>query len=453
MGILLLLAVIVSGGIILITSSTSIAISLLFFITLGTGMSYWLSNGNSKDTKNLLNIFYAVYAIYALFSVVGYLDYVEINDFFLFNDQMPFYEFGDILSENASISQIFQDCFIHRIHEENEAAYFVFGVIGFVANTYFDGNSIFLQSLHISFLAMVLNLFLYKIILFHTNRGEALKYTLLFAFFSPLLFYSPWILRDIHIALLFAIGIYIMHTQFSIKRLLLFIPLIVVTLEFRLEMGLFCFFMPVYYIYFRGKKHRNYKLLVASFIFIGIAVSGLALNFLIRSIDETLGSFEGYSNYTEENLGDGLGAMLYELPAGLKQIAITFFSQITPFPAWGKFLVSETIYEYVIAFVEFCGAVFWSCLFLFMAFSFTSSRVRKNLSKENIVVIIIILAFLLGNSSEMNTRRILCIYPLIFIIYLNIRQMLPKRKRMYYSNSSIALYSALSVIYFFVKYA
>ncbi len=244
-----------------------------------------------------------------------------------------------------------------------------------------------------------------------------------------------------------------MHTRFSIKRLLLFIPLIIVTLEFRLEMGLFCFFMPVYYIYFRGKKHKNYKFIFTSLIFIGIAVLGLILNFLMSSISSALGSFEGYSNYTEENLGEGLGAMLYQLPAGVKQLAITLFSQITPFPAWGKFLVSETNYEYVISFVQFCGAIFWSYIFLFMSFSFTNSKVRKKLSKENIVVLIIVLIFLMGNSSEMNTRRILCIYPLIFILYLNIRQMLPNRKRMYYSYSSLALYSALSVVYFFVKYS
>ncbi len=450
---LLILAVLVSTGIAFLTGSTSIAISLLFFMTLGTAISFWLSTGNTKDSQNLVRIFLAVYSIYALFSVIGYLDFKAINDFFLNPDQVDFYGFGNILSKNENFSQIFQECFVLRIHEENEAAYFIFGSIGFIANKYFDGNSILLQSLHVSFLAMILNLFLYRTILFHTHRAQALNYTLLFAFFSPLIFYSPWILRDVHIALLYAMGIYIMHTRFTIKRLLLFIPLIIITLEFRLEMGLFYFFMPVFYIYFRGKHSHNYKILLPSFIFIGIALLGLVLNFLIDSINSALGSFEGYSNYTEENLGEGLGAMLYELPEGLKQIAIVLFSQITPFPAWGKFLVSDTIYEYVISFIECSGAIFWSCIFLFMCFSFANGKIRKQLSKENIVVLIIVLAFLLGNSSEMNTRRILCIYPLIFILYLNIRQMLPNSKRRHYSYSSVAVYSALSLIYFYIKYS
>ncbi|MEH6769286.1 hypothetical protein [Maribacter arcticus] len=451
--LLLMFAVLVSAGIILLTGSTSIASSLLFFVSLGTGISFRLSKGNNKDVQNLIKIFFSAYSIYILFALVSYLDYIKIGDFFLNPDQVYFYEASDSLSKSVSIFQIFHDCFVLRIHEENEGAHFTFGFIAYIAETYFDGNSIFLQSLHISFLAILLNLFLYKIIRFHTSCAKAFKYTLLFAFFSPLFFYSPWILRDIHISFLYTIGIYLMHTQFTIKRLLLFIPLIIITLEFRLEMGLFYFFMPVYYFYFRGKKHRNYKFLAASFIFISIAVSGLLLNFLMSSLNETLKSFEGYSSYTEENLGDGLGAMLYQLPVGIKQLSITVFSQITPFPAWGKFLVSETFYQHIISFVEFCGAIFWSCLFLFIAFGFTNNRVRKNLSKENIVVIIIILAFLLGNSSEMNTRRILCIYPLIFIIYLNIRKMLPKKKLIEYSISSIALYSALSIIYFFVKYS
>ncbi|MBD0778096.1 hypothetical protein HPE56_09855 [Maribacter sp. ANRC-HE7] len=453
MVILILLAVLVSAGVIVLTGSTSIATSLLYFVTLGTGISFWLTKGNRRDRLNLLKIFFSSYVAYVLFSLVSYLDYNAINDFFLFPDQTLFFEVGETLGKGTGLSQIFQDCFILRIHEENEGAYFIFGLIGFVANKYFDGNSILLQSLHVGFMAMILNLFLYKTIRFHTYRSEALKFALLFAFFSPLFFYAPWILRDVHIALLYAIGIYMMHTRFTIKRLLLFIPLIIVTLEFRLEMGLFSFFMPVYYFYFRGKKHRNYKFLLTSFIFVGVAVFGMILNFLVTSIEATLKSFESYSSYTEENLGGGLGAMLYELPVGLKQLAVTFFSQIMPFPAWGKFLVSETSFEYIISLIECCGAIFWSCLFLFMTFAFTNKKVRKHLSKENIVMLVIALVFLLGNSSEMNTRRILCIYPLIFILYLNIRHMLPKRKRMYYSYSSIALYSALSVIYFFIKYS
>ncbi|MEG3658753.1 hypothetical protein V5097_15190 [Arenibacter palladensis] len=453
MVILLLATILVSAGVVLFTGSTSIAISLLFFLSLGTGISFWISKDIKQDTQNLLKILYAVFSVYVLFSVIGYLDYITINDFFLFVDQTHFYEAGDILSKNASIAQIFHDCFVLRIHEENEAAYFIFGIIGFMSNTYFDDNNILLQSLHISFLAMLLNLFLYKTLIYYTDRTQALRYTLLFAFFSPLFFYSPWILRDVHIAFLYAVGIYLMHTRFTITRLLLFIPLIIITFEFRLEMGLFYLVMPLYYIYFRGKQHKHYKLLFTSLIFIGIGVLGLALNFLITSINETLRSFEGYSNYTEENLGDGLGGMLYKLPMGLKQIAITFFSQITPFPAWGKFLDATTIYEYVIAFAEFCGAIFWSYLFLFMCFSFTNKKVRKNLSKENIAILLIALVFIMGNSSEMNTRRILCIYPLIYIVYINIRQWLPFKKQIAYSNSSIALYSALSVIYFFVKYS
>lgn len=450
--ILFLIAVMVSAGVTLYTGSTSIAVSLLLFLSVGTGISFWVSKDNIQDTQNLLKIFFAVFCAYVLFSFVGYLDFKTINGFFLYSDQPHFYEIGDALSKKNSISQIFHDCFVLRIHEENEAAYFVFGLIGYMANTYFDGNNVFLQSLHISFLAVLLNLFLYKTLICYTYRTQALRYTLLFAFFSPLFFYSPWILRDIHIAFLYAVGIYLMHTQFSINRLLLFIPLIIITFEFRLEMGLFYLVMPLYYLFFQGKQYRHYKLLFTSLIFIGIGVLGLALNFLITSINETLRSFEGYSNYTEENLGDGLGAMLYELPMGLKQIAITLFSQITPFPAWGRFLDATTIYEYIIALVECCGAIFWSYLFLFMCFSYTYKKVRKNLSKENIALLLIAIVFIMGNSSEMNIRRILCIYPIIYIIYINIRQRLPNKKQIAYSNSSIALYTALSVIYYFVKY-
>lgn len=452
MVLLICLALITSIGISVLSSSLSVGISLFLFMIFGNQLSHYFSARNRKETRDLLLVFYSVYTVYILFSIVAYLDFLQLGDFFLFPDQNDYYRVGSVLGESNSITQIFYECFVQRIHYEGEGAYFFFGTIAYVANNYFDGNSILLQSLHVSFLAIIINIFVYKILVFHTSRDKAFKSSLIFAFFSPLFFYSPWILRDIHITLLYAIGIYLMHTRFSIKRLLLYIPLIVITLEFRLESGVFFLVLPLFYLYFRGRKYRYFRELFTGLLVVGLIFIGVIINFLSSSLESTLASFQSYSSYTEDNLGDGLGALLYKLPVGLKQLAITLFSQISPFPPWGKFLESTTIYEMVISLVRFCGAVYWSCIFLFLCLSLTMKDIRNRINKENLALFLILFTFLLGNSSEMNIRRILCVYPLIFILYVNIKEMIEMKKRVFISNMAIMIYSLLAVTYFAIKY-
>ncbi len=253
MEILLSLAILISFGITLLTGNPSIGASFLSFLLLGSILSFLLGRNDKAQRNNLLKIFYVTYSTYLLYAGIVYLSYKEINGFFLYPDQQSFYGIGESLSKRSSISQIFYRCFIQRAHLEQEGAYFLFGSIGYIANNYFDGNSVLLQSIYISFLAILSSLFIYKTLVYYVSNKQAFNYTLCFILLSPIFYYSPWILRDVHIAFLFSLGIYLIHTRFSTSRLLLFIPLILITIQFRTETGLFVLFMPFLYLYFQGK--------------------------------------------------------------------------------------------------------------------------------------------------------------------------------------------------------
>lgn len=101
---------------------------------------------------------------------------------FSFLRSRDFYESGNYLSQFTSIKDIFNACFVERIHIETECAYFIFGTISFLANRFLDGNSIFLQSIFVSYFAILTNLFVYKTLSFYVLPKKALKYTLIYSF-------------------------------------------------------------------------------------------------------------------------------------------------------------------------------------------------------------------------------------------------------------------------------
>jgi hypothetical protein len=318
-------------------SSTPLSIFSIgvFILLTGSLLCYLLSKGKQIVEKNLLVIFFLNFTFYLLYAVIVYYSYIEQNDFFLFSDQETFYESGNYLSQFTSIKDIFNACFVERIHIETECAYFIFGTISFLANRFLDGNSIFLQSIFVSYFAILTNLFVYKTLSFYVLPKKALKYTLIYSFLTPIFFYSPWILRDIHIAFLFSIGIYLIHTPFSIKKLLLFIPLIIITAEFRLEHGFFYLVFPLLYILLQGRNHPNYKIIIKFFIIIAIVFSAVIINAILPKLYSIQEGLKRYVMYTEEAINyQGLGHYLYELPFGIKQIAIIIYSQISSFPPW-----------------------------------------------------------------------------------------------------------------------
>ncbi|MDH6312734.1 hypothetical protein M2137_001509 [Parabacteroides sp. PFB2-10] len=447
-----IIAMITAVVISLYSGSTAVMFFLFFFLLAGTILALLLSRGNRKEQSDLLSIFNLGYFVYMTMALIANFAYNEIGSFYKYPDQNHFYEVASALGNSNSISAIFNLCFIDRVHIEQEGFYFLTGSLAYIANCFFDGNSVLFQIVNAAFVALLINLFIYKILLFYTNKTKAFKYTILYMFCSYLLEYAPCVLRDMHIALLFTVGIYIIHLPFSVKRLLFLFIILPVAIELRLETGFFFSVFIFVYIFIKGNNYV-YKntLYVTTFVFIGFALFYFGQNLIVRfgSINKTL---VHYLEYTQDaaNETDGLGKILYALPNGIKQIAITMFSQMHPFPFWAPLSGDKSILQLVCSFPGTIAPLFW----FYVVFS-SFNQLKRSVSNSSLMLIFLLLSFLiflLLNSSNINTRRLVCMYPVLYAFFVQSQFVLTKKEIKNQKLQYVCVYSLLLFLYLVMKF-
>lgn len=440
---------IVTIALFIITQSSSVGVSLLLFLIVGIA-SIIIISPNKQIEKVILNVFFITFSVYLLYASVIFLGY-EYNNFkfYFFPDQGYFYDNSNELINLQSLNDVYKETIIKKIHYENEGAFFVFGSIAYLANTYFDGNSVFLQILYTSFTGVLTIVFVTRTLYYYQEDLIKLKKNaLLFAFFSPLFFYSSFILRDIHICLMYAIALYLIHQKFKFLNIIYLIILFFIVKEFRLENALFLLSFIVFYVF----TNRNSNSLIKKtypFIFItGIAATILTINYLLKDISNSVQSFEMYENYTESKLNDGFGALLYKLPFGIKQIALILNSQLTPLPPWSFINFRHNIFIILSGLVMTIATIFWSILFISSLYSLVIKKAFKKYDYKFIFLLVLFLLFLLLNTSNINVRRLLPMYPILFFLFVSLKQ--AKHFKQILSHSSV-IYISIVSLYIFLK--
>lgn len=146
----------------------TIIVLYLFFILSCFCISYLIFD-TIAQRKIALKIFFLSSFLYFLFSFFAYWAYtVNNNCFFQYPDQDNFYEMSQYLGELPNVKSIFDDCFtnqVYRLLTENQGAYFYSGLLSYVANHYLGGNNVLFQILNVSFLAALIPVFVFRILL------------------------------------------------------------------------------------------------------------------------------------------------------------------------------------------------------------------------------------------------------------------------------------------------
>ena len=97
------------------------------------------------EKKYVYRLWFSVALIYGLYAIIASLSNEGENFLFSHSDQWKFYNLSDKLADSFSLSQIWKACFVDRVNGDNEGAYFLFGVVGYIGKHFFDGNSMMLQ--------------------------------------------------------------------------------------------------------------------------------------------------------------------------------------------------------------------------------------------------------------------------------------------------------------------
>ena len=269
-------------------------------------------------------------------------------------------------------------------------------------------------------LACLYVVFLFKLLQIYVDVQNAYKYTIYYLFFSPLILYSFPILRDLHIALLYLIGFYLLKSKHSFQYNISFLIIIVLLLTtFRFENAIFFSGFVLYYVY---NKYKHNKVVLISIAFLALP---LVFSFLYLGISESLETVDAYQEYTMSRAaGGGLSSRILSLPTPIKQVATTLLSQIFPIPPWASFeeVNPQSFPAIVMCLLMPIKTVFW----FYVAYSLVRYFNRKNnrylIIKEFGPLLLLALVYVIACSSEYyEVRRLMAVYPLFYLVYVILR--------------------------------
>lgn len=381
---------------------------------------------------------------YAVFTMVSHL-YVDdpLMTFFISRDQMFFYSEAIYLS-GYDCADIFVIAFFNFEYSEARLAFVLFGLLAKLAS-YLEVTDILLfLKFHVVFLASLIPVIVYKIILLKRTEIPKLdRKLLIFALISPLLIYSCQLLRDIHICLLFTIMFYVaLHPKLPFRYIWLLL-LTGIIFCFRIENGLFSVVIiaiPLYRTFRTGGIGKKSLILMGGMIF-----CALTLIPIMEIMNDTILRYAERSSdaASVSSLGDKLNL----LPSPFGELAKASFSQLLPFPFWIRLVTGES-YAYL-RIVEIFFPLYWVPIWMSLFYGWW--KYRKNWDKDLLAIFYIsILYIILNSSGELNVRRIMAVYPVLLVCFLLLRQQFSLKKPEM-NKLSFGIYILLHIIYIIIR--
>lgn len=404
-------------------SFASLLMTVFVFVS-GQLLCRTIGRENRDRGRLLFNI---VFSCLTVFACVHYMDtVVDWQTFALdWNDEYKFWKLSETLSCSPSVKSIFVDCFINRNvggSIDNQGYVFYIGILAYMAETFLDGNNLLYQFMGSVLFGSLFSIVLYKIFLLYIDGKKAFKYVLLFSLCSVVFSYGFLFLRDVVILFFYVSILYIVLQKFTVHRLIGLILLSFIVFQLREEHGLFSIVFIAYYIY---KAFRKIKVLIWLFL------PCLPVVFFVyfgTYFDRSLSSMENYKEHTEvaANTVGGLSTNLFRLPPGIKEVVMFFYAALSPIPPWFPLLASTNLFNGIVNLHVIVYAIFWYIVF-YSAFKWLVLDGRiKQLPVDMIWLLGIAVLFIFLNLSNPTHRRMMAVYPVIYLAYCFIKEKIPR---------------------------
>lgn len=425
-------------------------VTLILYILI----AFWLTrNKRAIIAKQERLIWFCTFAIYALYTVITN-QYVNnpSTDYYLFPDQFGFYNRSISLSK-LPFDKWWITAATSNVSSDSPLVHVWFACLVKVADFLGVKNILLYMELNNVFLGSLISVIIAKILYFRLSI-QPYKKVLLFALISPLFLYSCVLLRDIHICFLYTCMLYVAWKPNLKLRWIWLLLLSLITLYIRTENGLFSvmFWGLAYYrIYLNGGKVR--KTIIVMFAL--FAMAALSRTIISVMVDTT-------SRYTERTIEKNestgsIGVKLNYLPIPLNYISKAAFAQMLPFPAWWPLQdseytkdISEGFGYKILRSIECLFPFYW--LPLLCILFYTWKKYRKLWDKETLALFYIcLLYFIVAPASEVSTRRLMAMFPALFIVYEIMRKTFPIRT-IRIRTFTISTFILLHVVYMFIKF-
>lgn len=318
------------------------------------------------------------------------------------------------------------------------------------ANVYLGGITVYSMTLLQTLFGVLSCMTLYQIISQYYGK-KAFHYTLLFSLCSLFLMYSCLIIRDVIIAYFYIEATRIVLNKFKIKNIFVLVLLIVLSAGIRLQSGAFLLSFLLLYIYqsAQGTKFQNFTRPVLLIAVVFIASLIFSSVFFETQIEEI--GMKGERMVERENESGGLINNLLKLPTGLRELAILFFSQMAPFPPHGTFMRATNPLQVLMGIDVIVYEVYW----FFISYTVYYLMIFKNgyriLSDKEKYLFLLAISFFIALTTHPDIRRMMPMYPVIYLIYLNFKERIPRRTLKKSHSVLIVSYISLLVVYFSIK--
>ena len=412
---LLFFAILVGGLLSLLDSTVSSFIVILLAILWGRLTNYKLKGRELNYGMILLGCVTIIYTISAFIISRNY----SSNHFFLVSDALQYIRWLNLRSAEDNYTILILENYgglldKDMLHEVYARMVCIWG------NNLLGGTSVFYLTLCHTVFGILAIASLYRIMLLYFDAQKAFKYALVFAVFSPFIYYSSVIIRDIVIAYCFCRGIEIIFKPYKrINYLWLFLYAFV-AIGVRLYSGLFMLsFLLVYFIKSDNKKRRTLIVVAVLAILAFVAVSGqLVSDLYLQASDE----LERYQEFDAEGAAGGLSGRILALPPVIKQVAMFFYSQMMPFPSYVSMMKAQNITQAYEGLLYLVFPIWWYMVFFSFFVLYTLKEGYKKMPFVINIFIILAFVYILMNTAHIDIRRMMHIYPLFYTVSLLFRK-------------------------------
>ena len=292
------------------------------------------------------------------------------------------------------------------------------------------------------------SIYVYRLIRNYYNNDNAVKYALTFCLLSAFLLYSTVVIRDIIICFFYLIGYNVSLSKFRLDKLILLIILFFIIWGIRFYSGLFFLVIVCYYLYSNFNKTK-WKFILVPMLLIGMVIGLAKSGMVIQQSTEELSFYQDLAK--DRSVQGGLSNSFDGLPVGIKQIVLLIFSQFIPFPPYSFMLEASTFPQFFLGTLCFIMSVWWFFIFYtLLGYLFFRMRLFQ-LPTDLLFFVGISFVYILLNTAQIDIRRMIPVYPLLYLSYLYLKDRVGGRFTLQYRTIIGIGYVVLILAYSIIK--
>jgi len=432
-----------------IDNNISIFTLSLIFIIFGSLFTVLINRReNIRNSVSLFLLFFLIYLFYTFIIHFGLIEVYNTPFPFMESDEGFFYEGSKDVCYKLQIGYNFFDITKVDGYADTSGALYFNGYIALLAN-YFEQNSILAQKTAVVLISALIPMMMYSISRLYFSEKISFYIAIIYGVFSFIPYLSSILLRDVHIALMFIISIYIILEKLSILNLLILFCAFFWSYYLREQTGIFMMgFLSIYLFSFINSYIKNNY--IKTLIYLVLIVMAIVI---IVNSDELMKMFttileDSSERNSEQASTSSMGAKMAKLPFGLNYIALLGFGQIQPFPPSLIFLSKKGMFH----FTYLIAGVAWFFGWGFLLYGIFSKKILKNLDlKLNFMFFLSIIYLILVSIIEFNQRRQVPVYPILYLVMtISFFEMnITERTKIWVS--MLLLYTALVLIINYMK--